>query len=228
MSNAFEIMGDVPAATTAIEFILDETGSMMSVWDQTIAGFNEYVNSQKLQSGNCLLSLTKFDSNGVNNVYTDSDIQTVQFLDRNSYRPGCSTNLYDAVGFRVKALEQRIASFPENTSCLIVIMTDGFDNASVEYTSDNLKTLIGEKEKQGWTFVFLGANQDAWAVGQTFGMSKGNTMTYDAANISGAMGDLAAATTSYRGLRSKGVATASCAVNDFFSSMPATDTDTKE
>jgi hypothetical protein len=218
MSQAFEINGSTAVSTTtAIEFLLDETGSMMSVWDQTIGGFNEYVNSQKLQPGNCLLTLTKFDSSGVNTVYQDSNIQSVPMLDRNTYRPGASTNLYDAIGQRIKALEARVATMPADTSALIVIMTDGQDNASREHSAETIKVLIKDKEAAGWTFVFLGSNQDAWSVGQTFGMSKGNTMTYDAFDVKGAMGTLSNATTAYRGLRASGMVASASASHDFFS-----------
>lgn len=218
MSEAFEIKSET-SAVTAIEFLLDETGSMMSVWDQTIGGFNEYVNSQKMQPGTCMLSLTKFDSSGVRNEYQDADIQTVKLLDRKSYKPNACTNLYDAIGIRIKSLESRVSTFPENTSHLMVIMTDGCDNASSEFDAAGIKVLIKDKEASGWTFVFLGANQDAWSVGQTFGMSQGNTMTYASggAGMTGAMHTLAAATTSYRGIRATGASASSA--NDFFSSM---------
>jgi hypothetical protein len=226
MTQAFEIHGSSSVSTTtAIEFILDETGSMMSVWDQTIGGFNEYVNSQRAQPGTCLLSLTKFDTSGVRNAYNDVNIQEVPYLNRDTYRPNQSTNLYDAIGQRIKALEARVAAgtYPAETSFLVVIMTDGHDNASREFNAEGVKVLIKDKEAAGWTFVFLGANQDAWAVGQTFGMAKGNTMTYAAGNVAGAMETLSGATTAYRSLRAKGMVASASASNDFFSSVGATD-----
>lgn len=221
MTQAFEIHGSSSVSTTtAIEFILDETGSMMSVWDQTIGGFNEYVNSQRAQPGTCLLSFTKFDTSGVRNAYNDVNIQEVPYLNRDTYRPNQSTNLYDAIGQRIKALETRVAAgaYPTETSFLVVIMTDGHDNASREFNAEGVKVLIKDKEAAGWTFVFLGANQDAWAVGQTFGMAKGNTMTYAAGNVAGAMETLSGATTAYRSARAMGMVASASASNDFFSS----------
>lgn len=218
MTQAFEIHGSSSVSTsTAIEFLLDETGSMMSAWDQTIGGFNEYVNSQKAQPGTCKLTLTKFDTAGLRTPYQDLDISEVPMLDRESYRPNQSTNLYDAIGKRIQALEARVADFEQGTNFLFVIMTDGHDNASREFNAEGIKTLIKDKEAAGWTFVFLGANQDAWQVGQLFGMAKGNTMTYSTDNMSGAMGNLAAATTAYRGLRASGSMASAEAYHGFFS-----------
>lgn len=218
MTQAFEILAS-PATTTAIEFLLDETGSMWSLVDATIGGFNEYVSSQRNQPGSCLFTLTKFDTTGVCPQYTDKPIQTVEFLSRDTYTPNSCTNLYDAIGERVKALETRVASYPQDTSILFIIMTDGHDTDSTEHNADSIKALIKVKEAAGWTFVYLGANQDAWKVGQMFGMAKGNTMSYaaSASGMSGAMTDLANATTAYRGLRSKGVVAAASASMDFFS-----------
>lgn len=200
--------------TTLIEFLLDETGSMMSCRDATISGFNEYVQSQKMnQSGSCLLSLTKFDSRGVNPVYQAKSVQEVPFLDANSYIPNASTNLYDAIGERIRAVEAQLPGLPPETNVLMVIMTDGFDNCSMEFNAESIKTLIKDKESKGWSFVYLGANQDAWKVGQTFGMGVGNSMSYDTNNIVGAMATLSSSTEAYRGLRSKGV---TGSIGDFF------------
>lgn len=217
MTQAFEINGST-APTTAIEFLLDETGSMWSIKDATIGGFNEYVSSQRNQAGECLFTLTKFDTTGVREQYADRPIQSVAFLDDTNYRPGAGTNLYDAIGIRIKAMEDRIANYPANTSILFIIMTDGEDQSSREHTPESVKALIQSKQEAGWTFVFLGANQDAWSVGQSFGMSKSNTMTYaaSASGMSGAMHDLSAATTAYRGIRAKGMVASASASTDFF------------
>jgi hypothetical protein len=202
-------------STTLIEFLLDETGSMESCRDATISGFNEYVHGQKINNAdNCLLSLTKFDSRGVNSVYMAKSILDVEDLNRNTYAPNSSTNLYDAIGFRIKALE----SFADANNILMVIMTDGYDNCSREYTAESVKAMIKEKEALGWSFVYMGANQDAWAVGQQFGMTVGNTMSYDTTNIKGAMGTLSAATTNYRNVRS--MASTVGSEDNFFSNLP--------
>ncbi len=200
-----------------IEFLLDETGSMDSCRDTTISGFNEYVNSQKNNEGECLFTLTKFDSHGLRTPYTDLNIKNVPVLTRAGYEPNAMTNLYDAIGLRIKALEERAAAKSGSVSKLMVIMTDGKDNQSREFTSDSIKKMIAAKEAEGWSFAFLGANQDAWQVGQQFGMSKGNTMTYDTNNVIGAMATLSAATTTYRSVRSSGAVGSMEAARGFFS-----------
>jgi hypothetical protein len=217
MTQAFEIHGST-TATTAIEFLLDETGSMWSIAKATIGGFNEYVSSQKKQPGECLFTLTKFDTTGVRTQYTDKNIQDVEYLNDTTYVPNSGTNLYDAIGERIKALENRVANYPTNTSILFIIMTDGDDTSSQEHNAASIKALIQVKEAAGWTFVYLGANQDAWKVGQTFGMSMGNTMSYaaSASGMESAMNGLANATTAYRGLRSKGIVASASASTDFF------------
>lgn len=203
---------------TVIEFVLDETGSMASCRDATIGGFNEYINSQRAQTGKCLLTLTKFDTNGLKTPYTDIDLQLVPDLDHNTYIPGQSTNLYDAIGTRIVSLEQRLAThnWPVQPHVLVIIMTDGFDNASREYSAASIKEFIGKKEGQGWTFVYLGANQDAWKVGQTFGMSQGNTMSYDTAQTRETMRSLSESQSAYRAVRASGNVASTTASKDFF------------
>jgi hypothetical protein len=218
MAKAFEVIRPT-TPLTLIEFVLDETGSMNSCRDSTISGFNEYVNAQRNEMGDCLLSLTKFDSNSIQNIYTDKPIKEAPFLDRKSYRPDAMTNLYDAIGVRIRALEVRLSEMAVKPSVLFVIMTDGDDNRSLEYTAASIKPLIKEKEDSGWTFVFLGANQDAWAVGRTFGMNHGNTMTYSTANMTKTMATLSTATTAYRNVRASGLEGANVASADFFGSV---------
>lgn len=215
MSQAFEIVQSQSPSATLIEFILDETGSMSSVRKPTIDSFNEYVNGQRGQAGLCQLTLTKFDSSGIRVQYQDVDVNAVVPLDENTYRPGAMTNLYDAIGVRIKALEAR-TSKDDNKAKLIVIMTDGQDNSSQEYNPSMLAELIKAKEAEGWTFVFLGANQDAWQVGQTFGLAKGNTMTYDVGNMHDTMQIVGAATAQYRSVRTNGLVSSTEASSDFF------------
>lgn len=229
MTQAFEIKGST-VPTTAIEFLLDETGSMWSIAGATIKGFNEYVSSQQSQPGDCLFTLTKFDTTGIRPQYTDSPIKDVPFLNQNTYRPNSGTNLYDAIGNRISELEKRAVDYPTDTAILFIIMTDGEDTSSIEHTPESIKALIQVKQQSGWTFVFLGANQDAWKTGHAFGMAQSNTMTYGAtaSGMGGAMNDLATATTNYRGIRAKGMVASASASTDFFSSSVKPDSNNQE
>jgi hypothetical protein len=167
----------VETKTTLINFVLDETGSMESCRDATISGFNEYLQGLKKRKENILFSLTKFDSRKINVVYNCEPIKNIKPLNRDTYIPGEMTPLYDAIAKTVRETEQKIKDF-EDISVLTVILTDGEENSSKEYSRQNVFDLIKNKECQGWTFVYLGANQDAWKVGQGLGFCQGNTMTY--------------------------------------------------
>lgn len=201
--NAIEV---VPQNNrTYINVVLDETGSMDQCRDSTISSFNEYINSQKGLEGECLVSLTTFDQGwrdnrpSVRDVYRNVPIANVSDLTRDTFVPNGGTNLYDAIGSTIKNIESNLKD--ENANVLVVIITDGGENSSKEYNLDQIKTMVGQKEKEGWTFVYLGANQDAWQVGASFGLSKGQTMTYNVANMAGTMNALGAATTAYRSAR---------------------------
>lgn len=186
------------AAETLVHFVLDETGSMSSVRDATIDGFNEYVNGLRAdKNGKYWMSLTKFDSRGIVPVYTDLPIKEVPDLNHDTYCPCSMTNLNDAIGETVTKMESVIAKRSKKCNVLIVVMTDGHENASVEWTADKVKNLIQKKEKVGWTVTFLGANMDAQKVGQTYAIRAGNTKSYSVQNMSETMRGLSSATVAY-------------------------------
>jgi uncharacterized protein YegL len=214
--NAFEVapVTSTSKTETLIHFVLDETGSMSWCADATIASFNEYVGSQKTVNDGmkCLVSLTKFSDIGrsfyrgnsdtntssIRSVFETTDIQSVPQLTRTSYSPNGGTNLYDAIGATIAKLD---ATVTDAQNVLVVIITDGEENASREYNAQQIKTLIEQRQTKGWTFVYLGANQDAWKVGATLGLSKGQTLSYSVSDMKGTMDTLSMATTSYRSAR---------------------------
>jgi uncharacterized protein YegL len=156
--------------TTNVFFVLDKSGSMTTVRDATISGFNEYIKTLKNDGNKYKMTLSLFDTK-YDSVYEDKSLEDVKDLDSTTYRPDGMTALYDAV---CKTLNEKSQVKGKN---LVVIMTDGEENSSVEYTEREMKKLIEELEKKGnWTFVFLGANQDAWATAQKFGMSSVNNV----------------------------------------------------
>lgn len=186
-----------------IEFILDETGSMGGWINPVITGYNEYVDGQRelKTDGKCYFSLTKFDTTGIKNVCEKTDIRFAPRLDRYNYRPGASTNLFDAIGNRLSRLlgDQDLLA---DTDVVIVVFTDGYENASREYKYDQVKQLIKRCENLGWTFVYMGANQDAWEVGSKLGVTNAyNTMTFDMAEVGSTFTALNNATATYRGTR---------------------------
>lgn len=198
------------AKSTIVSYILDETVSMLNCKTATISGYNEYVgtlkNQAKKDKSNILFTLTKFNSNRVEIIHDAIEISKVPDLNAKSYIPDALTPLYDAIGQTVSSIDAAIKNKKEKPSVLIVIMTDGQENASKEYTLDKIRALIKDHEKLGWTFVYMGANQDAWAVGATFGMDKGNTLSYTPQTTGQTFATAATATRSY--LRSGSVKTA--------------------
>ncbi|MDD1777641.1 MAG: VWA domain-containing protein [Candidatus Helarchaeota archaeon] len=161
-----------------ISFILDETGSMNDVKGQTIAGFNEYIDNLKKgeASSKALFTLTKFNSEKVEIVCDDVSLACVNKLTNENYNPDHMTPLYDAVGKTIKSLESKMKGKKQHA--LVIIQTDGQENASREYTRQNIFSMIEDKKKLGWTFAFLGADQDAYLASVLIGISKGNTMCY--------------------------------------------------
>ena len=166
-----------------IAFLLDETGSMGSVRDATISGFNEYVDTVKGQHPDALLSLRLFSTTKYDKVTQLTPLPMVPRLSYENYAPSGGTPLYDCVAQLIRETEQATAHLRPAPEVLFVIMTDGEEKSSREYNRERIFQLISRKQEEaGWTFVFLGANQDAWAVGQSIGVRASSSMTYDATN----------------------------------------------
>lgn len=187
-----------------IVMVLDETGSMERNKKATVDSVNEFIISQKKVEGSCNLTLYTFSdyvnytSDGENTpirkIIESKDISEVELISEDSYDPYGMTNLYDAIGVAIKETEKNNKS----KNVLVVIITDGEENSSKEYNIDTIKEMISKKQKDGWTFVYLGANQDAWSVGSKMGLSANQTMTYDVNNINNMMDTLSTSTAVYR------------------------------
>lgn len=161
---------------TQIAVVQDRSTSMRPLIDSTISGFNEYVESlQKDDSDEAYLTLIQFDT-FYETVYSNKPIADVPKLDRNSYQVRGMTALYDAVGRAITELPRMGQS--GLTRYLVVVMTDGDENSSREFSGKEVKALIEEKEATGdWTFVFLGAGVEKW-VGHELGIRDANTFSY--------------------------------------------------
>jgi len=181
-----------------VSFTLDETGSMQSVKSQTIDGFNEYLATLKADknANDIRFALTKFNSDKVDVVYDGVGLDKVENLTDKTYQPASLTPLYDAIGLTIKALETKLNS-KKQQKVLVVIQTDGQENHSKEFDSVGIFALIDEKKKAGWTFVFLGADQDAWITGQKLGLDMGNVVSYNSAQTKGVFHRAAVATSYY-------------------------------
>lgn len=160
--------------------ILDESGSMQSIKEQTVSGFNELVQSirsaeEKLPNQKHFVSFVTFNSDGIK---THLDCRTVRKLKpiRNSnYRPSAMTPLYDAIGISLRKLGDHLSAKAEN-KVLVTILTDGLENASSEYSLTSIKSLIESYESQGWTFTYIGTDHDVHKVAKA--LSINNSMMF--------------------------------------------------
>ena len=148
-----------------IVFILDESGSMGSIWDSTIDAVNEYFNAQKLEEGKTWVTLVKFDTE-FRPLYNFMPLKDIKPLTRETYCPRGMTALHDAIGRTIDEHKNR-----KNIKTIFVVMTDGGENSSKQHTLDSVKTRIEKQKKDGWDFVFLGANIDSYNVGGNYGFN---------------------------------------------------------
>ena len=168
---------------TELVFILDRSGSMAGLEDDTIGGFNGMLEKQQKEPGEAYISTVLFD--GQSEVIHDRvPLDRIGKLTREEYYVRGCTALLDAVGSAIHHIRNvhkyaREEDRPEKT--LFVITTDGMENASRQYTYDSLKAMIKhQKEKYGWEFLFLGANIDAVKEAARFGISKDYAANYHA------------------------------------------------
>ncbi len=190
---------------TQIICILDRSGSMANknLIVEAISGFNNFLDEQKKLKDKATLTVALFDDK-YQLLYDNVDIQKVENITKDTWSPRGMTALYDAIGKTINTVKANRAKLGSEKpdKVLVCIVTDGLENASQEYTREGIKNLIGECEKEDWNFIYLAANQNAFAVGSSFGVSFGNTNTF-AANDNGAAkmsATLDYATTSYRSM----------------------------
>ena len=168
---------------TEIVLILDRSGSMAGLEDDTVGGFNAMIETQKKTAGAVYVSTVLFDHES-EVLHDRVPLAEVQPLTRDTYTPRGSTALYDAVGGAIHHIGNihkyaRREDVPHKT--LFVITTDGMENASRRYSREQVKAMIArQQEKYGWEFLFLGANMDAAETAETIGIHKQNAVDYHA------------------------------------------------
>jgi Mg-chelatase subunit ChlD len=167
-----------------IAVILDRTGSMESIRDDTIGGFNAFLNEQKQQLGQATLTLVQFDNQDPYEViHQMKKIIEVPELARETYVPRASTPLLDAIGRGINDLEKCLSGMQEQdrpSKIVFVVITDGQENASREFRKDQILKMINEKEKNSsWQFVFLSADLDAINDAMTQGFQPRFSLAFD-------------------------------------------------
>ena len=185
---------------THLAFLLDRSGSMMSIKSDTEGGFNAYIASQRSQPGRCTVTLAQFDHE-YEEVFAGRPITDVPPLD---LQPRGTTALNDSIARLVQSTGDFLAAMApdERPGAVIVgIMTDGMENASAEWTRPAVKALIEAQEtKYDWTFSYLGANQDAIEVGSSMGIPAERSLTYGtgSGNVEAAMSAYGASSAAMR------------------------------
>ncbi len=167
--------------STDITVVLDRSGSMQIVRDDTIGGFNSFLADQKSQPGEATFTLVQFD-NEYEVVHAGKKIADVPELTASTFVPRGSTALLDAIGRAINETGKRLADLPEHdrpARVAFVVVTDGEENASKEFTRERVfEQITHQREKYNWQFIFLGANQDAIKAATDMGMAAASSMTY--------------------------------------------------
>jgi hypothetical protein len=177
-----------------ISYILDETGSMDIVREETISGFNEYKNTLKRTLKEKVnFFLTKFNAQTITLVHSGVSLAEVSDLDLKTYTPNYGTPLYDAIGKTILEVEKLATK--KKDKILIVIQTDGQENSSKEFSRDQIKKMIEDRKSKKWEFVFLGADLDAATLGQSVGVAK--TVSYKGTATRSMYSNLAVQTKNY-------------------------------
>ena len=166
---------------TELVFILDRSGSMQSLTNDTIGGFNSLIEKQRGENGECLVSAVLFNHQS-SVLYDRVPLDKITEMTRKDYSAMGNTALVDAIGAAIHHIGNvhkyaREEDVPQNT--LFVIITDGMENSSHIYTSDKVKQMIEhKKQKYSWEFLFIGANIDAVETAEHFGIARENAVDY--------------------------------------------------
>jgi hypothetical protein len=167
---------------TLVSIVLDRSGSMASSFEGTIKGFNDFLEQQKdvKKGGKARISMMQFDDK-FDVLYTAEDIKKVPELDHTTYVPRGMTALYDAIGQTIERTAEWVKKNKYKDRVVFLIITDGMENASTDYTLKDIVELVKKhEEKDKWDFVFIGANIDTFGVGTAMGFQGGKTTTWTA------------------------------------------------
>ena len=161
----------------SIRIVLDRSGSMQGSEKITIKALNTYLkNLKKENSINASLTLSTFDSISIDIPISRVSVKKLKSFPKDLLHPRGGTPLFDAIGLAIHDLENIDESTDENK--ILVIVTDGFENASKEYTFDNISSKIKEKEDAGWLIIYLGADHDAFTQSNSLNFDRERSMRY--------------------------------------------------
>lgn len=168
---------------TELIVILDASGSMMRRKQDVIGGFNQLIDDQRLQPGRCVVTVVQFSSFGKQRTIVNRKTPSeVAYLTDAGYRPGGWTALHDAMGSVIDEAGTHLANLPgcdRPGKVIVAVITDGEENHSQEYTVSQVRDKVShQQDVYSWEFLFTGANQDAVLKGQSLGIRKDFSATY--------------------------------------------------
>lgn len=171
---------------TEVAFVLDASGSMYHLTDDTIGGFNSVIESQKKEKDEVVVTTVIFDT-GVTMLHDHINIREIEPLNHDTYKTGGCTALYDALGTTIDSIGARLVETPEEerpAQVLVVIITDGAENASKEYSFNDIKERVETQQNvYSWKFMFLGADLNSMNQAQNLGISRGMSKMYTTSTV---------------------------------------------
>lgn len=171
------------AGYTHITVVLDRSGSMQAIRTDAIGGFNQFLKDQQALPGEATLSLVQFNGE-IFLQHEFTPLAEVKPLDEHTFIPQGNTALLDALGLAIYRTGQRLAALAEADrpeKVLVVVLTDGMENASRHYTPEKVAQMIRHQEKAyGWDFLFLAANQDAITTANGMGLAADRAVDFSA------------------------------------------------
>lgn len=171
---------DTKKKRTELVFILDKSGSMHGLEKDTIGGYNAMLEKQRLMEDECVITTVLF-CDQYELLHDRIDARAISPITEEEYSVGGATALLDAIGRTLHKIESAQAHTAEEfraDKVMVVIITDGYENASREYSGAAVRQMIGRLKEQGWEFVFLGANIDAVETASQFGIDATRAVDY--------------------------------------------------
>jgi len=161
--------------------ILDESGSMGCIKEPTIKGFNELVQSIKtarkqFPEQEHTITFITFNSSGIKTRIVNQPVNKIGIIGEEHYRPNSLTPLYDAMGMGIDLIK-KFTAICKNYNVLVTVLTDGLENASKEYTAEQIQNSIKELKQKNWTFAYIGTDHDVLSVAKNISIN--NVMVFD-------------------------------------------------
>lgn len=186
---------------TIVYLVLDESGSMNDDGkkEKAITAVNAYIDGIKEADKHTEFWFTTFNMCRITNRAREATVGDAEKLSSENYIPDCGTPLYDAVGHAIESLSADMDARKGGAGykVLFVILTDGLENQSHEFTTEKLNALISSKKESGWKFVYLGTDHDGWAQSQAMGIQKSDVLIFPSGNLIKAVNQISVQTSEF-------------------------------